>query len=71
VSAAGEVGQEQRLGQDGNVGNPIEASRGVVAHRRGVLGGGGIDYDDTFSPVVKITTVHTILSIVVSRGWSL
>jgi hypothetical protein len=30
-----------------------------------------IDYDDTFSPVVKIATVHTILSIAVSRGWSL
>jgi hypothetical protein len=30
-----------------------------------------IDYDDTFSPMVKIATVHTILSIAVSRGWSL
>jgi hypothetical protein len=30
-----------------------------------------IDYDDTFSPMVKIATVCTILSIVVSRGWNL
>jgi hypothetical protein len=31
----------------------------------------GIDYDDTFSPVIKIATIHIILSIVVSRGWNL
>jgi hypothetical protein len=31
----------------------------------------GIDYDDTFSPVVKIATIHIVLSIVVSRGWNL
>jgi hypothetical protein len=31
----------------------------------------GIDYDDTFNPVVKIATIHIILSIVVSRGWNL
>jgi hypothetical protein len=29
----------------------------------------GIDYEDTFSPVVKIATVHIILSIVVTRIW--
>jgi hypothetical protein len=28
----------------------------------------GIDYDDTFSPVIKIATICTILSIVVSKG---
>jgi hypothetical protein len=28
-----------------------------------------IDYEDTFSPVVKIATVHIILSIVVTRIW--
>jgi hypothetical protein len=31
----------------------------------------GIDYDDNFSHVVKIATIRTILSISVSRGWSL
>jgi hypothetical protein len=31
----------------------------------------GIDYDDTFSPVVKIATIHIVLSIAVSRGWNL
>jgi hypothetical protein len=30
-----------------------------------------IDYDDTFSPVIKMATIHMILSIAVSRGWSL
>jgi hypothetical protein len=29
----------------------------------------GIDYDDTFSPVVKPATIRMILSLVVSRGW--
>jgi histone deacetylase 1/2 len=31
----------------------------------------GIDYEDTFSPVIKIATIRIILSIAVSRGWSL
>lgn len=31
----------------------------------------GIDYHDTFSPVVKPTTVRVVLSITVSCGWSL
>lgn len=28
----------------------------------------GLDYDDTFSPVVKLVTVRLVLSIAVSRG---
>ena len=31
----------------------------------------GIDYSDTFSPVIRATTVRLILSLVVGHGWSL
>jgi histone deacetylase 1/2 len=31
----------------------------------------GIDYEDTFSPVVKIAAVRPVLSIAISRGWCL
>jgi hypothetical protein len=31
----------------------------------------GIDYGDTFSPVVKHATIRVVLSLVVSQGWSL
>ena len=30
-----------------------------------------MDYEDTFSPIIKASTVRLILSVVVSRGWSL
>jgi hypothetical protein len=28
-----------------------------------------IDYDETFSPVVKLATIHTMLSLAISRSW--
>jgi hypothetical protein len=31
----------------------------------------GIDYDDTFSHVVKFATIQLVLSLAVSQGWSL
>jgi hypothetical protein len=29
----------------------------------------GVDYNETFSPVVKPATVRTVLTLAVSRGW--
>lgn len=31
----------------------------------------GIDYEDTFSPIVKAATIRLVLSLAVSQGWSL
>uniref|UniRef100_A0A2N9EUK2 Reverse transcriptase Ty1/copia-type domain-containing protein n=1 Tax=Fagus sylvatica TaxID=28930 RepID=A0A2N9EUK2_FAGSY len=31
----------------------------------------GLDYDETFSPVIKPTTVRTVLSLAISSGWLL
>ena len=29
-----------------------------------------IDYDETYTPVINPTTVHTVLSIAISASWS-
>jgi hypothetical protein len=31
----------------------------------------GIDYEETYSPVVKMTTVKAIIAMVTTKGWSL
>ena len=31
----------------------------------------GIDYEDTFSPVVKVATIHLVLSLAVSQNWGI
>jgi hypothetical protein len=31
----------------------------------------GVDYEETFSPVAKMTTVRTIIAIAASQGWPL
>jgi hypothetical protein len=31
----------------------------------------GIDYEDTFIPVVKIATIRVVLSLAISCGWNL
>ena len=31
----------------------------------------GVDYDETFNPVIKQTTTQTILALAISHGWSI
>lgn len=42
-----------------------------VAMAKGFRQWHGIDYDDTFCPVIKPATVRLVLSIAVSRGWDI
>jgi hypothetical protein len=36
---------------------------------RGFTQRSGVDYDETFNPVVKLATVRTVLATTVSRDW--
>jgi histone deacetylase 1/2 len=31
----------------------------------------GVDFDETFSPVIKPATIRTVLSLALSRGWAI
>lgn len=38
---------------------------------KGYLQEAGVDFQETFNPVVKPTTIRVVLALVVSMGWSL
>jgi hypothetical protein len=38
---------------------------------RGFIQRPRVDYDETFSPIIKFTTVHAILSLALSRNWAI
>jgi hypothetical protein len=38
---------------------------------KGVPSATGVDYGETYSPVIKPTTVRTVLSLAISAGWAI
>uniref|UniRef100_A0A2N9IA64 Reverse transcriptase Ty1/copia-type domain-containing protein n=1 Tax=Fagus sylvatica TaxID=28930 RepID=A0A2N9IA64_FAGSY len=53
---------------------PPHPSQNIIGSRlvaKGFHQQSGVDYDETYNPVIKPTTVRTVLSIAISSGWSL
>ena len=50
-------------------GNPTRNKARLVANGKSQQA--GVDYDETFSPVVKPATIRMVLNLAVSRGWEL
>jgi hypothetical protein len=51
--------------------NLIVASRGIRRVARGFTQQKGIDYSETFSPIIKQATVRLVFSIAISSGWKI
>ena len=55
-----------KLNSDGSL-NRFKARLVVFANKQEY----GMDYNETFAPVAKMTTVRTVISVATSKGWSL
>ena len=46
----------------------VESFKAILAFK-GYSQQEGLDYQETFSPVVKMVTVRTVLTLAASKGW--